>query len=227
MQAWKKSRKNAGQNSSKLVIVSLCAEEMGVYTQREVRQETCMRVGKAGSLLRRYEKEVNMMKLKERSYKRKVMKAVKGSGGLLSVISKRCGIPAHRIRDRLQRKSWKLVLKRIQDEIEKITDAAEMKVIAAIEKCADWEVSTKNARWYLEKRSKEKFGNAPSKLEVEHKHEGKVELTIESLDLPLEVRLAILEAAERHGMKEVPCQVVDQFNQLPFKSNGKKKEKKS
>ena len=138
----------------------------------------------------------------------KMTKAIEGTGGIKTRIAERLGVQWASVNDALKREGWDDIREIYQDECEKVGDLAEERIVDIIK---DKNVlvaaeSTKNARWYLSKKHKNRGYGEESTVTVQG---GDKPITvnhnlinISELDLPLETKKEILAAIEKKEAKE-------------------------
>ncbi len=131
--------------------------------------------------------------------KKKVLAAIEGSGGILIRIAERLNVPYTALTYVLRKEDWADVKCKLFEEQERLADVAENRIWREIE-FGDPEVATKNARWVLSRyRFRARgYGEQDQKITVGGGDPIQVQqtnLTIDALDLPLEVKKMILDAA--------------------------------
>ena len=147
---------------------------------------------------------------KGRISKIRFLKAIPGTCGIKIRIAETLDCSYNTLNRYLNKEGWDDVRQVYKDECEKIKDLAEETVHHCIEQRGghkELAVASKNARWLLGRRAKERgYGE-----ETTVKHEGgeepiKVEqsqkISIEDLDLPIETRKLILEAMKKKKAQE-------------------------
>jgi hypothetical protein len=134
--------------------------------------------------------------------KNQFKKAIKGSWGNRTVIAERLGILRNRVDQRLCDPDWKDVRQYYDQEHERVADIAEDTVLYAIRQKLDVATAARTALALL---AKARYNNRNLGDESKIIHEGGDKpihtvnenvINVESLELPLEVRKAILEAIE-------------------------------
>lgn len=139
--------------------------------------------------------------------KRKFLRALKGTAGVYKDIAHRLNTSVHQVKKYLDRPGWEDVRKAWREEKDRVLDLAEDAIAQAIES-GDPKIATKNARWFLEKRGKERgYGD---KVTIEGgenpiRHEvGVVVLDEERLaELSLEERKKILAELDEEEQKQL------------------------
>jgi len=135
--------------------------------------------------------------------KPRFLKALAGSGGLKKTICERLGCSYDAVNNILKRPGWEDIQLAYWEEVEKVADLAEGTIQAAIENRADMTLATQNARWYLERKCRGRGFGKETVLTLEGGEKpllvSQAAVPVETLDLPLEVKKAILEALERKG----------------------------
>jgi len=137
--------------------------------------------------------------------KRRFLKALAGTGGLKTEIAERLGCAYGTVLELLKREDWADVVARYWEEVEQVGDLAEQCVRSAITQRLDLGVASLNARWYLTRKCRDRGYQDASKLVVEggdkdkpvHVAHSDADVSLEDLDLPLELKRKVLEALER------------------------------
>lgn len=133
--------------------------------------------------------------------KRAFMNALDGTAGSLRLIAEKLGINRQTCTKLLHREGWEDIHEAWIAEQDKVADLAEEAIQDAITQRLDFATSSRTAQWLLSRaRHRDRKMMEESKLV----HEGGDKpvqvsggIPIESLDLPLEVKRVILEAAEK------------------------------
>jgi len=132
--------------------------------------------------------------------KRRMQKAIVGSGGLKTVIAERLGVAWGTVNDILKRKGWEDIRTIWEEELEAVGDLAEETIQFAMRQRLDISSASLNARWYLGLRHRHRGFVEQSKVIVEGgENPIKVEqslIDVDSLKLPIAVRKALLAAIE-------------------------------
>jgi len=133
------------------------------------------------------------------------MKAIPGTGGILTVIANRLGCSYHSLYEVLKKKEgdkWDEVRYLLQMEREKVGDIAESTVIEMMGQRLDLSVASSTSKWFLSSKHADRGyvdrkqvtlngGQNPLHVRME------TTVPIEKLDLPTEVKIQVLEAIER------------------------------
>lgn len=132
--------------------------------------------------------------------KKDFIEALKGTGGILSAIAQNLGAERATVKTLLQRPDWVDVKAAWEDECEAGRDAAEETIRFLIAQRLDYNVAGTNARWYLEKLVRDRFGDVKT-LNVEASHTVKtlnvnVDLNDLIAKLPIETQRQILETLD-------------------------------
>lgn len=141
----------------------------------------------------------------------KMIKAIKGSGGLKTVIAQRMGCHWSGVYWSLKFREgpeWDKAREAFKEEEEAVGDIAEGTIQECIQQRLDLSVAGQNARWllgtkYSNRGFREKStvrvegGDNPLKIDVEH------HVRIEDLDLDFETRKTILEAIRKSKEKNL------------------------
>ncbi len=92
----------------------------------------------------------------------KLLKAIRGSGGILSEIARRCGVHTSTVTDALRRKGWEAVEALRLAELESTADLAEAVIIETFERReANPALASQNARWFLSRKARDRgYGDA-------------------------------------------------------------------
>lgn len=135
--------------------------------------------------------------------KRMVLRATKDSRGIIKIIAEKCRCCYQTIANARDR--WPEVALAIQEETEKLADEAVVAIRDAINQRIDLNTATLNARWVL---SRQKYANREMTDVQKVVHEGgdkplQVQngVSVDTLDLSIEVRRSILEALEKKAMQ--------------------------
>lgn len=140
--------------------------------------------------------------------KRKFKRALKGTAGVYKEIAQRLNTSVHQVKKYLDRPGWEDMREAWREEKDRVMDLAEDAVARAIE-CEDLELATKNARWYLERKGKDKGYSDRLEIEggdrpVRHEH-GVVVLDARKLaELSVEERKEMLKRINEEEMKQLP-----------------------
>lgn len=136
---------------------------------------------------------------KDLTRKQDFLEALRGTGGVRARIAANLGVQRSTVTRLLEREGWDDVRRAWLDEIETTTDLAEETLRDAMAQRLDIGTASANARWYLSKVQRERFGeNSTVTVEgganaIKHVH-GHV--NIGDLNLPVDVKRTILEALE-------------------------------
>lgn len=132
--------------------------------------------------------------------KRRFLRALEGSAGIRKVIAERLGCSWGTVNNLLNRRGWEDVREAYQDEIEKVGDLAENAIKRAIESTVDLNTATTNARWYLERKCKDRGFGKEEKLVLQGGDKpieiSSQSIPIETLDLPIALKRQILQHLE-------------------------------
>jgi len=134
---------------------------------------------------------------------KRLLKAIKGSGGVKSKIAKKLSVGRWAVTDALHREGFEVCLEAYQNEVESIIDLAEKTVTYCMKQREHLPTAASTARWYLEKKTKARergFQNVQTIVHEGGENPLKV-LTagIVQLDLatlPLDVRKAIMKTID-------------------------------
>jgi len=133
--------------------------------------------------------------------KNRFLKALPGTGGLISLLCERLGCKRYTIHNILKRPGWQDVQQAYADEIEKVKDLAERTVIRSMDS-EDEHLAFKSSTWYLERQARERGYASAKDVTIHGGSPIKVGVSLETLDLPLSVRLAVLDAMERNELAQ-------------------------
>ncbi len=145
--------------------------------------------------------------MRRRPYKltrNKVLKAIRGSGGILSEIARRCGVHTSTVTDALRRKGWEDIESARLAELESTADLAEAVIIETFERRqANPALASQNARWFLSRKARDRgYGDARA-IGTERDHApggaGTPPEVVPIECLSLETRRKILEELEAVG----------------------------
>jgi len=141
-------------------------------------------------------------KLRPRIRRQRFMAALFDSCGILTVIGERLGCTAATVKRYLDRPDWADIREMWEEEREKLICLAECRIKKVLENNSPSmaQVSAQTARWVLSRLAKDRYGDTKrmvleggdKPIEVNNK-----QVSIDSLDLPLEVRKTLLEAMEK------------------------------
>lgn len=132
------------------------------------------------------------------------MKAIQGTGGIMTKIAIRAGCSRGAlvwcIHNR-EGEDWDKVREVLKDEQERVIDDAESRIGDLIKQDEDRNVASATARWFLTKR-RGYFSDKHTVVVEGGENPVKVEQTkgmvdIAALDLPVDVKRAVLEAIEK------------------------------
>lgn len=140
----------------------------------------------------------NQDQMPKRITEKRLLKAIKGSGGIISLIAVRLGCRRSRIAAIMKCHDWPLVEQALEDEREKVGDLAEQTVMDTMRQRLDLGTALRSARWYLERKHKDRGFTPRQEIQLEG---GKTPITInnQSLDisqLPQVLREQLLEQLE-------------------------------
>jgi len=133
--------------------------------------------------------------------KSQLLRAIKGSGGIVLNIAERGGWSRGMVYDYLKGDKWPEVREAFLQEREKVGDLAENTIQTVINQRLDLGEAARTARWYLERRCPDRGYKDKKELTLEGGKrplhiQNETLIPLESLNLPLEVRKQILEAME-------------------------------
>lgn len=140
--------------------------------------------------------------------RRKFLKAIIGTGGVKKLIAERLGCSYETVRRCLEREDWEDVRWAVQDEMDKVADLAEETIALTIKQRLDLNLASQNARWLLTRaRHKDRKMGDESKVTVEGgdrplRLQQSVQMSLDTIDLPIEVKRSILEAMEKEKKHE-------------------------
>jgi hypothetical protein len=131
----------------------------------------------------------------------RIMKAIPGSAGIVSVISKRLGCDRSTLHWKLKHNTgpdWDAVREALRVERDTILDEAEESIHYCIKQRKDKAVSSLNARWVLEKKGAHRGYQNKSEITLQGGDRPiKLQSTIVDISkLPLSLRKQILESLE-------------------------------
>lgn len=124
--------------------------------------------------------------------------ALMGTGGVIKDIAKGLDTSSERVRILLDRPDWDDVREAWLEEMRAMKDHAICALRDAMIQRLDVATAARTAQWYLSKVEREQFGdkvNEGEPIRVQHAHLHAT-VSVDALDLPLDVRRKILEAAE-------------------------------
>jgi len=136
----------------------------------------------------------------------RIIKAIPGTGGVTKLIAARLGVSYSGAYAALKRDDPDIQLA-LEIERERIADIAEITIREMMGQRMDFGTAARTARWLLERKHSDRGykdktevtlqgGNRPIQIE------GKNLVAIAQLDLPLEVRKALLDAIEKKEEEE-------------------------
>lgn len=139
----------------------------------------------------------------------KLLKAIKGTGGIYSKIAHRLGCAPHSVRNAISRPGNEDIQKAFEEEKEKLLDEAETSVRHWIKQRDDPGVSSTTARWFLTSKGERRGfrekttvrhegGDTPVQLQQQNV------VSIDSLQLPLAVRKLLLQRQTETSSTAVP-----------------------
>ncbi len=132
--------------------------------------------------------------------KRAFVKALAGTGGILKLIAERLQVQPQTVRRWLDRPDWEDMRDAFDAEQESVLDLAERQVVRAIKNKYDRKEANAMARWYLERKGKERGYGKESTITVEGGDNPLRVLAgvvnIDDLNLPLHIRRKLLEAQD-------------------------------
>ncbi len=138
--------------------------------------------------------------------KRKVLRAIKGTGGVKTKIVERLGCSYCYFLTILKRPHWEDIREAIREEMDQVADLAEGTVRDAIEQRLDIGTALKASTWLLTRaRHKDRQMGDESKVTLEGGDKPiqvSKNVSVESLDLPIEVKRQILAAVEAQDEEE-------------------------
>lgn len=129
------------------------------------------------------------------------LRALKGSGGIKARIADKLKCDRGTIDNLLNRPDWEDVRSAYITEVDETADIAEQSIRDAMEDDSDRAVATLNARWYLSKVRRERFGDDRT-VTVQGGDKpiqtvnANLNVDIASLKLPLDTKKQILKAME-------------------------------
>jgi hypothetical protein len=150
-----------------------------------------------------------MMTTKER-----MLEAIANSGGNKSLIARRLGLASGRaVHTILQRAGWESLMQAYWDEVDSVADDAEECIRDAITQRLDMDTASRNARWFLERRKSDLYGQksttviegGESPIQI---HQKSAVLNVDVMNLPLETRKTILAAIEQQEEQRRQADVV-------------------
>ena len=124
----------------------------------------------------------------------------------MSRIAKRVGTNSTYLKQKLQRDGWDHVRQALIEERDKVGDSAEICIQYVIKQRGDLKTAASTARWYLERKETKRGYRPEKKTIIEggdkplHMQQENV-VSLESLNLPLSVRQAMLKAIEKSEKK--------------------------
>lgn len=152
---------------------------------------------------RKREREERLQLGRGKTRWQRVAKAIRGSGGLLSVIAKRLGVSSTTVKNCLLREGpyWDKVRRRYKEECDVITDLAEATIHDVMSQRLDLAAASRTAQWYLARKAqnrgfadvstvKMEGGTNPIALNV-------TQSVVPIEKLPLDLRVALLEALDQ------------------------------
>lgn len=146
--------------------------------------------------------------------KTKFLKALSGTGGNKTQIADRLRVSWLTVQHYLKREGWEDVVEAYRAEVEKVGDLAEEAIVHAIGQRFDLNVATQNARWLLS-RKRYQDRQLMDKIEVEgggtQVNVTQNTISIDTLNLPVEVRRELLAAIEAREMRALP-ELVEEVN---------------
>lgn len=144
--------------------------------------------------------------------KEEFINAIPGTWGNLLSISKNLGVIRQTVVRYLKKEDWSDVREMVLEEEDAAADESLESVKASIKNknpLIDYSNATLNARWYLERRRRNKFGNE-SKTIVEGGinpiRVNAVTIPVEALNLPVELKRKLLEHVDQQEQIEIEHQ---------------------
>lgn len=142
--------------------------------------------------------------------KKKFRRALEGTGGVLKEIARRLDTSRHQVKKYLNRTGWEDIRREWEEEKVRVKDLAEDAVAEAIEQRSDLDLATRNARWYLERKAKDRGYGEEVTIEggekpIRHQVEAVVLDAKDLKEMPLEQRKQMLEEieAQKEEQKEL------------------------
>lgn len=136
---------------------------------------------------------------KAHTKKKDFLEALKGTGGIKTLIAENLGVNRITINALLKRADWQDVNAAYLEEVEAGKDDAEECIRDAIKQRMDLSTASLNARWYLSRVRKQIYGDE-SKVTVEGGDNPikvlAAHIPVQSLTLPLEVKRVLVEAMD-------------------------------
>jgi len=124
--------------------------------------------------------------------------AIAESYGVITLIAARLGVTIGAFRNKIKDPKWGDIRELLNDEMEKIKDVAEKTVYDVMTQRLDIGAASVAARWYLEKKAKDRgYSEAPPGVNILNQNL----ISVAALNLPIEVRRALLEAIEEQEKK--------------------------
>lgn len=150
--------------------------------------------------------------------KAEFLAALKGSGGVISVVIEKLKIHRATLKSILAREDWADMVEELKNEVEDGVDIAENTILDAMKQRLDMNLAANTAKWYLSKRRKETFGEEQTKADAGaktiHDHRTQtVNIGVDALNLPVEMKRKLLQELDRYEdkrNKESPKQLPGQ-----------------
>lgn len=146
-----------------------------------------------------------------------MLRAIKGSGGVVKLIAERLGCTWHAVYRIIKSEKWPNINLALEEEKEFVGDLAEETIRSVMEQRIDLASAARTARWYLERRHRDRGftetkevqvsgGDRP--VRVEHEHYVDVD---KLRNLPLDVRVKLLEAMDEQNQgEEIEGEIVNE-----------------
>jgi hypothetical protein len=128
-----------------------------------------------------------------------VVEAMKDTGGILRAIAMNLGVSRELLKRTMERPDWADIRELWEQAREEGIDEAELTILHAIRQRLDLGTAAATARWFLSKVQRERFGDDKTLTVEGGDHPIKtqsVNVNLDSLDLPLEVRRVLLHAID-------------------------------
>ena len=150
-------------------------------------------------------------KNRARLTRHRFIKALKGTGGIYAIISKRLGCTRNTVCkwvSKARQEGDEEILEALQDEIDSVGDIAEQTVKVMMQQRLDMSVASRTAKWYLERRCSDRGYKDKRQITLEGGKnpiltKNDTVVSIKSLEsIPLEDRKRLLAAIEEQEKKE-------------------------
>lgn len=137
--------------------------------------------------------------------KARMLLAIDGSMGVVSMIAQRLGVSTGWVNVLLRREGWEDIAVIFNEELDRVGDIAEQTVYDVMMQRLDYGQALKAATWFLSKKHKGRGYNDSTTTIIEggvNPVQMEKKTSIDDLDLPLEAKVILLEALKKKRTAE-------------------------